>query len=61
MPAKKKPARDRLDLRIEPEMSDAIVEAARRDGSNSVSAYVRRAILERLERDKIEVKWKKAK
>jgi len=42
--------RDRIDLRATPEIT-ARIEAARQRFGESVSAYIRRAVIERLERD----------
>jgi len=50
--AKKQPndIRDRLDLRIDPDLNARLASQAERFGV-SVSAYVRQAAAERLERD----------
>lgn len=49
--AKKKPApRDRLDLRVDPDLVARIVAQAERFGL-SVSAYVRQSVTEKLEED----------
>jgi len=49
MPRKKNPARDRLDMRIEPELTKKAVERARQLGL-SISSYVRMLISLDLER-----------
>lgn len=48
----KKPdkARDRIDLRVEPELRERVEGQADRFGQG-LSAYIRQAIIERLERD----------
>ncbi len=46
----KNPPRDRIDLRAEPEWIARVAAAAERFGL-SVSAYIRLAVSERLERD----------
>lgn len=47
---KKSERRDRIDLRCEPEMRDRIESQGERFGQG-LSAYIRQAIIERLERD----------
>lgn len=47
---KKADRRDRIDLRCEPEMRDRIESQGERFGQG-LSAYIRQAIIERLERD----------
>lgn len=47
---KKSDKRDRIDLRCEPELRERIEQQAERFGGG-ISAYIRQAIIERLERD----------
>jgi hypothetical protein len=50
MPRKKKPERDRIDLRAEPDWIDRVQGHADRMGV-SLSAYIRLATSERMDRD----------
>lgn len=52
--AKKKEHRDRFDLRIEPSLLARTDAQAERFGTN-ISAYIRQAITEKLERDEATV------
>jgi hypothetical protein len=56
LPKRTSESRDRIDLRVDPEFYARIDHHQRRRGLNSISAYIRNAVLKELIRDDAEEK-----